>query len=60
MEAWGLQRRGSGKSNRKKKDLRIVLTFVFNFPLVLNAIPLLRKRESRERYLIGGLFNSKN
>lgn len=38
MEAWGPQRGGSGRSNRKKKDFRIALTFVFNFPLVLNAI----------------------
>lgn len=38
MEAGGPQRGDSGRRNREKKDFRIALTFVFNFPRVLNAI----------------------
>lgn len=34
---------------RKKTVFGIALTFVFNFPLVQNAIQLLREGESRER-----------
>lgn len=57
---WKLEA-GRGESQEEMLDRkRIALTFVFNFLSVLNAIQLLWEGESRERYLIREMFNSKN